>query len=290
MRNKWVYLIVLSLIWGSSYILIKKALLGFTPIQLGVVRIIITALFLFAIGLKSLKGLSNTQWKWIAVSAMVGSFIPVFLFAFAQTEIDSSITSILNSLVPLFTIIVGYIAFRISFKTTQFFGVLVGLIGASLLIYLGSEINPDQNYNYAFLVILATIGYAFNANIIKKHLSDVSPRAITVGNFVVMIGPALIMLGFSGIFKSEVIQGPAFYPSLGYVLILAIFGTALAKIMFNRLIHISSPVFSVSVTYLIPVVGIGWGLLDGEVFSMWQLLAAGIILVGVYLVNYKKKG
>ena len=290
MRNKWVYLIVLSLIWGSSYILIKKALLGFTPFQLGGIRIVISAMFLFTFGLSSLKGLTRKQWKWIAVSGVVGSFVPVFLFAFAQTEIDSSITSILNSLVPLFTIIVGYTAFRIHFAKNQFAGVLVGLFGAVLLIYLGAEFNPDQNYYYALLIILATIGYAFNANIIKKKLSAVSPRAITVGNFVVMVVPALFITVFSGVFSAEVVASPKFYPSLGYVVILAIFGTSLAKIMFNRLIHISSPVFSVSVTYLIPVVGIGWGLVDGERFSLWQLLAAGIILTGVYLVNYKRKG
>lgn len=280
---------MLSLIWGSSYILIKKGLEGFTPVQLGVVRILITAAFLFTFGLKSLRGLSGYQWKWIAVSGIVGSFLPVFLFAFAQTEIDSSITSILNSLVPLFTIIVGYTAFRISFSRSQFSGVLVGLLGAFLLIYLGAEINPDQNYYYALLIIMATIGYAFNANIIKNKLSDVSPRAITVGNFVVMVIPALVLLGFSGVFDQSVVNSPVFLPSLGYVLLLAVFGTALAKIMFNRLIHISTPVFSVSVTYLIPVVGIVWGLLDGEQFSLWQLLAAGVILIGVYLVNHKKK-
>ena len=220
---------------------------------------------------------------------MVGSFFPVFLFAFAQTEIDSSIASILNSTVPLFTIIVGYFWFRIMFSTRQFLGVIVGLLGAILLIILGAEINPDQNYTYASLVLLATIGYAFNANIIKSKLQDVSPMAITVGNFAVMLLPAILLLGFTGVWKAEVTQGPYFWSSLGYLVILAILGTCVAKVMFNRLVQISTPVFSVSVTYLIPVVGVAWGLLDGERFQITQLLAALVILLGVYLVNKSAK-
>lgn len=284
-NRKWLYLIVLSLIWGTSYILIKKGLEGFNPVQLGVVRILITTFFLFLIGFRSLRSISREEWKWVAISAMVGSFFPVFLFAFAQTEIDSSIASILNSTVPLFTILVGFFLFGILFSIRQFFGVIVGLLGAMLLIILGADINPDQNYKYAGLVLLATIGYAFNANIIKSKLQHVSPMAITVGNFAVMIVPAILLFGFTGLWKAEVTQGPHFWSSLGYLVILALLGTCIAKVMFNRLIQISTPVFSVSVTYLIPVVGVAWGLLDGERFQITQLLAAAVILLGVYLVN-----
>lgn len=288
-NRKWFYLIVLSLIWGTSYILIKKGLEGFNPIQLGVVRILMTASFLFLIGFRTLRSVNRKEWKWIAISGMVGSFFPVFLFAFAQTEIDSSIASILNSTVPLFTIIVGFFWFSILFSARQFLGVMIGLLGAMLLILLGSDINPDQNYKYAGLVLLATIGYGFNANIIKSKLQEVSPMAITVGNFAVMIIPALLLFGFTGVWKAEVTQGPHFWSSLGYLVILALLGTCVAKVMFNRLIQISTPVFSVSVTYLIPVVGVAWGLLDGERFKLTQLLAAIVILLGVYLTNKRGK-
>ncbi|NNE03895.1 MAG: EamA family transporter [Eudoraea sp.] len=288
-HRKWFYLIVLSLIWGTSYILIKKGLQGFNPVQLGTMRVLITSLFMAIIGFRSLRGISREQWKWIAVSGMVGSFIPVFLFAFAQTEIDSSIASILNSTVPLFTIIVGFLWFGIYFSLRQFLGVIIGLLGAIILIVLGASINPDQNYKLAGLVILATVGYAFNANIIKSKLQDVSPLGITTGNFMVMVLPALIIFAFSGVTNDEVVEGPYFMSSLGYLIILAIIGTCVAKVMFTRLIQISTPVFSVSVTYLIPVVGVLWGLLDGELFKPQQLLAAMIILFGVYLVNKKSR-
>ncbi|MDX1313862.1 MAG: EamA family transporter [Eudoraea sp.] len=287
-NRKWFYLITLSLIWGTSYILIKKSLEGFNPIQMGSVRIVITAFFLFLYGLRTLRGISREQWKWVAASGMLGSFFPVFFFAFAQTEIDSGIASILNSCVPLFTIFVGYLAFRIRFTSNQLIGVIIGLIGASLLIFLGADINPDQNYWYAGLVILATICYALNANIIKGKLQEVSPLGIAVGNFAVMLPPAIVVLLFSGALNEEVMASPKFYSSIGYLVILSIMGTCVAKVMFNRLIQISTPVFSVSVTYLIPIVGVFWGVLDGERFTLIQLLAAVVILVGVYLVNKKK--
>jgi drug/metabolite transporter (DMT)-like permease len=280
---------VLAIIWGTSYILIKKGLEGFTPIQLGAVRIVIAAFFLLLIGFRSLRGITKIEWRWIALSALVGSFFPVFLFSYAETQIDSSIAAILNSLVPLFTILVGFLAFNINFSRNQLLGVLVGFLGAMLLIFLGSDINPGQNYWYAGLVILAALLYAGNANIIKSKLQEVSPMAIAVGNFTVMLVPAGLLLVFSGALSDNVTEGEFFLNSLGYVFVLSLLGTCVAKVMFNKLIQISSPVFSVSVTYLIPVVGIIWGLLDGERFTLWQVAASGVILLGVYLVNKKKK-
>lgn len=287
-NTKWFYLIVLSIIWGTSYILIKKGLEGFTAIQLGSVRIVIAGLFLFLIGYKSLKTISMEEWKWIAISGFIGSFFPMFLFAFAETEIDSSIAAILNSLVPLFTLFVGLFAFGVSFSKNQLLGVIVGLLGAGFLIFFGTEVNPNQNYWYAGFVIIATIGYAGNANIIKSKLQNVSPMAIAVGNFACIIIPALIVLSFSGFFSNEVTTGKFFWSSLGYIIILCVVGTCIAKILFNKLVQISSAVFSVSVTYLIPIVGIFWGLLDGEKFGLRQFFAAMVILIGVYLVNKKK--
>lgn len=286
-NRRWFYLIVLSVIWGTSYILIKKGLEGFSAIQLGSVRILIAGGLLLLIGHRSIRSIGQKQWKWVALSGLVGSFIPMFLFAFAETEIDSSIASILNSLVPLFTLFVGYFAFKITFSTNQLTGVLVGLAGAALLIYLGAGINPGQNYWYAGLVVLAALCYACNANIIKSKLSEVSPMGIAVGNFISIMLPAALILPFSGAFSSTVTSGPYFWSSIGYIVILCIFGTCVAKVMFNKLIQLSTPVFSVSVTYLIPVVGIIWGLLDGERFTLAQMGAAGIILLGVYLVNKK---
>ena len=287
-RRRLLYLVVLSIIWGSSYILIKKGLEGFSAIQLWGVRVLIAGLILMGIGIGSLKTIGRHEWKWVALSGLLGSFIPMFLFAWAETEIDSGVVSILNSLVPLFTIFVGYALFRIAFTLNQILGVMVGLAGAGLMIYLGSAVNPDQNYWYASAVVLASFCYAVNANIIKSKLQTVSPMGIATGNFLFLIGPALGIVLFSGAFSKSVREGPHFMSSLVYIGVLCVFGTAIAKVMFNRLIQISTPVFSVSTTYMIPIVGVFWGILDGERFSVGQLGAAALILLGIYLINKKK--
>jgi len=288
-QKKWVYLIVLSIIWGTSYILIKKGLQGFTPIQLGAVRVLLAAVFLGVIGYRSLSKLTRYQWKWIAVSGFLGSFFPVFLFAYAQTEIDSGVTAVLNSMVPLFTLFIGRFLFGSAIRPLQLIGVLFGFIGAVGLILVGAQIHTDQNYSYALLILLAALGYACNANIIKAKLQGASPLAIATGNFMVITIPALIILPLSGFFDSVVVEGPYFWSSLGYLTLLCVMSTCIAKIMFNRLIQMADPVFSVSVTYLIPIVGLMWGVADGESFVFQQLLAALFILLGVYLVTQKKE-
>ena len=285
---KWVYLVVLSIIWGSSFILIKKGLVGLTPLQLGSLRILFTAFFLLLIGAKTLKKVKRPEWKWLFISGLLGTFFPVFLFAYAETEIDSAIAAILNSSVPLLALIIGCLFFGASFIKRQLYGVLIGLLGASFLIMIGAQINPDQNYYYALLVILAALMYAINVNIIKKYMQDISAMGIAVGNFIFLIIPSLIILIGTGFFDSEIIQNPEVPISLFYVVILALFGTAAAKVMFNKMVQISDPVFASSVTYLMPVISVLWGILDGEKFNLMQLGASVVIIMGVYLVNKKK--
>lgn len=286
--KKWVYLLILSLIWGSSFILIKKALLGLTPYQLGALRTVITGLFLFAAGMKSLKSINKREWKWVILSGVLGSFIPAFLFAIAETEIDSAITSILNSLVPLNAILLGFAIFKIGFTKRQFLGVIIGFIGTCILILRGADLNPDQNYLYAGFVIISTVMYALNVNIIKKYLQNVKPISIATGNYVAIIIPAIVILIVTDFFTESTYAQPDFNMAMVYVVILSLFGTALAKVLFNSLVQISTPVFASSVTYLMPIVALAWGLLDGESFGFIQVIASVIILLGVYLANKKK--
>lgn len=278
---KWVYLVVLSLVWGSSFILIKKGLIGLTAFQLGSLRIIFAAIFLLLIGFKSLAKIPRHQWKYIALTSMFGTFIPAYLFAIAQTQIDSSVSSILNSLTPLNTLILGTLAFGLQFRRNQIFGVLIGLIGSALLILNGALHHPEQNYYYAILVLIASICYATNVNLIKKYLSDLTPVSITTGNFLVLLFPATIILFFSDFF--EVVQLATVQQSVLFIMILGVVGTGIANILFFKLIQMSSPVFATSVTYLIPVVAFFWGLLDHEMLTPVQFIGAFIILIGVYL-------
>ncbi|MED5354670.1 MAG: DMT family transporter [Bacteroidota bacterium] len=286
--KKWIYLVSLSLIWGSSFILIKKALIGLTPTQLGSLRIIFSSIIIFAFAWNTLKIISKKEWKWIIISAFLGSFFPAFLFAFAETEIDSSIASVLNSLVPLNTVIIGAIVFKIASSKKQIIGVIVGFIGTYLLIDRGMHLNPDQNYLYAGLVILCSFLYGFNVNIIKKYLNDVPAVTIAAGHFSVIFIPAIIIFLLSD-FKSDQIYDPDTIKSIGYVLILSAFGTALAKVLFNKLVQMSTAVFASSVTYSLLIVSLFWGILDGELFSFNQLMATILIVLGVLLSSRKPR-
>lgn len=286
---KWIFLITLSIVWGSSFILIKKALVGLTALQVGSLRTIFAALFLMVVGLRSLRHIKGKQWKWIAISGFFGTFFPAYLFSFAETEIDSAIASILNSTTPLLSMLLGIFLFEAPFIKRKFIGVLVGLAGTIALILSGAAVNPDQNYWYSVLVIIASLFYGFNANVIKKHLQTIPALAITTGNFMVIFLPALIVLATTGFFSTEVLSAPDVPLSLLFIAILGVVGTGAALIIFNKLIQISDPVFSTSVTYLVPIVALGWGIWDGEGFTLFQLLSGLIILLGVLIVNKNKK-
>ncbi len=285
-KLKWIYLVFLSIVWGSSFILIKKSLVGLDALQVGSFRIIFAALFLMLVGFRRIMKLNARQWKWIVISGFLGSFFPVYLFSFAETEIDSAIASILNATTPLMTLIFGALFFKAIFTQNKVIGVIVGLIGTAGLILSGASVNPDQNYLYSLLVVLAASCYAFNVNILKTKMSDITPLGIAAGNFISLLIPAVLVLYFSRFFEQEITS--EIQSSLIYVAILGIVGTGIAMIIFNKLVQISDPVFTTSVTYTIPIVALGWGILDGEVFSSWQLLSALIILVGVFIVNRAK--
>lgn len=283
---KWFLLLILALIWGSSFILIKRGLVGLTPYQLGSLRIIFATLFLLIIGYKSLATIPHGKWKYLALTAFVGTFMPVYLFSIAETEISSSITAVLNSLTPLGALIIGISAFGLQIQKRQVYGVIIGLIGSVLLIVNGAANNPEQNYWYTLLVVFAAFCYSLNINLINKYLSDIKPLAITAGNFVVLVIPALLILTFSGFF--EVVQHAEVQHAMIYIAVLGILGTGIANIIFFRLIQMSSPVFASSVTYMIPVVAFFWGILDNELFSPMQYVGALIVFIGVYLSAKKQ--
>ena len=287
-QNKWLYLFILSLVWGSSYILIKRGLEGLTPLQLGSLRLLISTLCLLPFGYKSLYNLSRHQWKWLAITAYVGTFFPAFFFAFAQQHIDSAIAAILNALTPLLTLLMGVLFFGVAVLRKQYWGVALGLIGSVGLILGGIQLNPEFPLGYALLILCASSCYAINIHFIKIHLKQVDVMAITLGNFVMMVPMALLILLPSGFFKTEVLTDPKVHISIGYVSILAIFGSAIAKYLFNQFVKFSSAVFASAVTYTLPIVALFWGLADGESISSLQILATVVILTGVYLSHKKR--
>lgn len=286
-QKKWLILLTLALVWGSSFILMKKALIVLSPVQLGSLRILFAAIFLLAFGFKSLKKIQRKHYKYIVYTAICGTLFPAFLFAFAVDQIDSSIASILNSFTPFNTLIIGALFFDFTFQRKQTIGIIIGLMGTITLILKGADLNPNQNYWFALLILAASVGYAFNVNMVKRYLSDLSALSIVTGNFLLMIIPAFVIFASTGFFKTAEMNNETI-ESLLYTLLLAIVGTGLAKVLYNKMVHIATPIFASSVTYLIPVVAIFWGFLDGEKLSIVQLIAGMIILLGVYLVNKSK--
>lgn len=293
-NSKWYILLILAVVWGSSFILMKKGLDGgMNAYQLGAYRILFTSLFLGVFFGKEFFKIPSTKFKYIFLAGLLGNFFPIFLFALAQTQISSSISSTLNSFTPLNTLIIGSLFFGLTFSRKQILGLLIGIVGCLLLVYAGASGNPSKNYWFALLVIVATWCYAANINMVKKYLSDVSPLGITVGNFAFLLLPAIGILLYNGFDFQTIHQlsdGLGFTDNIHpliYVAILGIVGTGLANIYFYRLIQMSSPIFASNVTYLIPIVATIWSMIFNEGVTLLQVLGTIIILFGVYITNRK---
>ena len=287
-NKKWFYLAILSLIWGSSFILIKKGLVGLNSVQLASLRMIFAASVIYIYSHNSIKKIPKKSWKWIVITAYLGTFFPVYLISYGQTEIESGLASIITTVTPINTIIIGIIFFSLTFSIKQLLGLFIGLVGAVLLLYEASETNLNSNIYFSFFIYLTTVGYAASVNLIKKYLTNIPPEAVTAGIFLSISPPAIIVLYFSD-FTDLNFQDPLILKSIFFVLLLGVFGSAIAQTLFNKFVKISSPIFASAVTYTMPVVAIFWALIDGEILSIMQFFATAIILIGVYLVNKRKQ-
>ena len=287
-KKKWFYLAILSLIWGSSFILIKKGLVGLNSVQLASLRMIFAASVIYIYSYNSIKKIPKKSWKWIVITAYLGTFFPVYLISYGQTEIESGLASIITTVTPINTLIIGIIFFSLTFSIKQLLGLFIGLVGAVLLLYEASETNLNSNIYFSFFIYLTTVGYAASVNLIKKYLTNIPPEAVTAGIFLSISPPAIIVLYFSD-FTDLNFQDPLILKSIFFVLVLGVFGSAIAQTLFNKFVKISSPIFASAVTYTMPVVAIFWALIDGETLSIMQFFATAIILIGVYLVNKRKQ-
>lgn len=284
-------LFFLAVIWGSSFILMKRGLESFDNIQVACLRIIIAFIALLPAIIGNFRKITKSQWLPLFIAGLLGAVFPAFLFTTAQTELSSSLTGMLNSLVPLFTVVIGIVFFKMPVRLLKILGVGIGLVGALGLILGQNSLAGGDEYSlplksipYALLVVLATISYATNVNFIKRFLKNVSAVNITAFGFLIPSPLALIYL-FTTDFTDRLTQDPSAPMNLIYVAILAIFGTSLAVILFNLLIKKVSPVFASSVTYIIPIFAMIWGLIDGETVSLIQVFSIFVILFGVFIVN-----
>ncbi|MEX1240448.1 MAG: DMT family transporter [Cyclobacteriaceae bacterium] len=278
-------LILLALIWGTSFILMKKGLVVFSPGELGSIRVAAASIFLLPIAIIKLKELQNRHYLQLFASGLMGIFFPAFLFALAQTRLESSVTGIMNSLTPIFTLIIGVLFFQQTFRRQSIIGIVIGLIGTVILILANSG-GEIQGVNlYALLVILACLFYATNLNYIKYKIPDLKALTITSVSLM-LIGPLALLYLFGFTEFSQKLSGQeGAWTAFGFILLLGFMSTSLATILFNKLVKISSPLYTSSVTYLIPIVAVLWGLFDDEQLFPGHIAGMAAIIGGVYLAN-----
>ena len=281
---QWILLLILTLIWGSSFILMKKALHMYSAVELGTLRMAFASAAMLPLALRSFRSVTKKQWYYLTLFALLGNLLPAYLFAEAQTHIDSSLAGILNALTPLFVLIVGLLFYRLKVKPVNVAGLIMGFVGAVAIIYTSGKGNMSVHFGYAGLIFLATIMYSLNINIVKYKLQDVDPVKISIYGFSLMFVPMLVMLFAFTPFLNTV-QKPGALAALVYPAILGLVCSAGAIMLFNTLIKMTSTIFASSVTYLIPIVAMIIGMFDGEEITLWSFLWVGVIIIGVWLVN-----
>ncbi|MEP6736097.1 MAG: DMT family transporter [Chryseolinea sp.] len=278
---------VLSLIWGTSFILIKQGLKVFSADEVGSLRVVSASLFMLPIALTKVRELTTQDYWKLFTSGMLGIFIPAFLFAAAQTRMESSIAGILNTLTPLFTMLIGGIIFRQRFGIFVIVGVLLGLVGTIILSLTRSGDVTGFNV-FALLIVLACFSYGSNLNFIKFKIPDLKALTITSCSLLLIFPLAIVyLLGFTN-FTYKLTHTEGAWRSFGFVVLLGFMGTAMATLLFNQLVKITTPMFTSSVTYLIPIVGLMWGILDGERLQTGHFIGMITIIGGVFLASRKK--
>uniref|UniRef100_UPI00374E0498 DMT family transporter n=1 Tax=Pontibacter diazotrophicus TaxID=1400979 RepID=UPI00374E0498 len=283
----WVLIVVLTFIWGTSFILIKKGLVVFSSDELGALRIVIACLSLLPFAIAHLRKVEPHRWKFLVASGLLGNLFPAFLFAYAETQLASGLAGVLNSLTALFTLLIGAIFFQQSITWMRMVGILVGIAGTAMLIFTGNGSADFSNAFYGLFIVLATVCYGGSANIIKYRLRGIKP--IVMSSLALLtVGPvAAVYLSTTDAFQ-KLQYAPGAWEALLYIALLAVFSTAVGLILLNKLIHISTPLFASTINYLIPIVALMWGVLDGETIHLWHYVGMVVILAGVFIVNRAK--
>ena len=284
---QYTILMFLALIWGSSFILMKIGLEAFTSEQVAALRIVLASLVLLPFALKSLKEFRKKDLKSLLIVSIIGSLIPAFFFTKAETRIDSALAGMLNSLTPVFTLIIGILFYEIHFTRKQILGLLIGLAGAYILLNNGQSFALNNINNYALFVVAATVCYSLSVNEVKANLVHLNGIQLTSLSFLIAGPIALIYLLTTDL--NLVFTNPDWVAAFAAIAALAIMGTAFAMLFMNNLIRYVSAVFASTVTYFIPVFAIFWGVVAGEVITGFHIAGMTIILIGIALVNIKTK-
>ncbi len=286
-HNKYFLLIFIALIWGSSFILIKKILPVFDPYQIGAFRGGLSGLLLSFIGWPALKRMSRKDIFWVALSGLFGNFLVVFIFPIAQQGVSSSLAGIINALDPIFTLILGAMLFGIRNKAIQYAGAVIGFIGAIILVYSSNSGTGESHLYYTILLVIGSALYAIAALIIEKKLPHIKSTDISTGIYTIWMVPSLLILGFSGFFTDIDYSHNETVVALGYLVFLTVISTTLVMFLFFKLVQDTSAVFVSTISLLLPVVAVIWGILDKEKFTVWYAIGGLLILLSVYLIREK---
>jgi drug/metabolite transporter (DMT)-like permease len=281
--TSWLVFALLAIIWGSSFILMKEGLKAFNPYQVASLRMLSAGIILLPFAFKAIQQVPSNKLVLVIFSGILGNFIPAYLFCIAETQIDSSLAGILNSLTPMFTIIVGVLFFNVETNFAKVIGMIIGFIGLSVLLAAGKNMS-FHNLSFASLVLLATLFYGINVNIVGRYMQQLGSLNVASIAFAFLIIPSALVLYFTGYFNND-FTNPTVLRSLAASSVLGVIGTSIATILFYYLVKQSGMLFGSMVTYGIPVVAVAWGLLDGESLSGIQIGCLGLILVGVWIVN-----
>ncbi len=285
-KQDWLILILLSVVWGSSFILIKKGLIAFSPTEMALLRIEITSLVFIPIYFFMSEGkIPGNKLGWVLAIGILGSGLPAFLFAIAETSVPSSVAGMLNSLTPIFTWGLGLLFFKLVYTRNQLLGVTTGFIGALFIIVFGPNFTLHVDPN-TLLVVVATVSYALSANIVKTHLQKVHHITLSSIAFI-FIGIPAIIFSFQTDVYTKIVQHPQAMYSLAAIGVLSLLGTVLANILFYRLIQRTNAIFASSVAYIIPLMALAWGLIDGESMQWTHLAGMVFILLGLWILRKK---
>ncbi|MFO7940550.1 MAG: DMT family transporter [Bacteroidales bacterium] len=282
---QWAALLLLSFLWGSSFILMKKGLQSYSSQQVAAFRIFFSFLAFIPFSLLRIKKIRKDNIGSLLLVGIVGTTIPAFLFTKAQTQIDSSLAGLLNSLAPVFTLLLGLVLYNSKATLHHALGIILGFLGAvGLIVENPFSFNLAHRLNlHGLYVVLATFCYGINANHIKYKIRGLSGFDITSLSFI-LVGPMAGIYLLSTDF-SAALETPDHLLNLGYVAMLAVFCSVIALVIFYTLIQYVSALFATSVTYIIPVFALMWGFLDGEKLYALQVLWISLIFLGVYMVN-----
>ncbi len=281
----WLLFIILSVIWGSSFILMKEGLEALSSYQVASLRMFSAGISLLPFVYKSLKNIPKDKRLYVFLSGFLGSFIPAFCFCIAEERIDSSLAGILNALTPLFTIILGVSFFQMKATQNKWLGIIIGFIGLVLLPFAGTKGVNFTDMAYAGLVVFATFIYGLNVNIVGKHLKEQNSLHITATAMFFLLIPSGLIFFLSGDIDTT---KEHFWSAIAAGCTLGVIGTAVATVLFYILLKRAGSLFASTVTYGIPFVAVVWGIIFKEDITLLQISCLGIILLGVYLTNKKK--